>query len=376
MQFKDVVGQERIKEMLVGNADQNRVSHAQLFSGKSGSGGLPLAVAYAQYLNCTDRRGGDSCGVCSSCHKMNEVQHPDVHFVVPMLGAASDKGESQLRKLLNEMSEETNWYFNESEWYGKLGTANQQGIINRKAVEEVIQKLSFKSFQSKYKIVIVWLPERMHATSANVMLKILEEPWENTLFLMVSEAPNQLLPTISSRLQEIQVPAIDAESMRSHLAVKYNLQGRELEDVVRLAKGDITASKMVVEREGDATNAKYFELFTTLMRLSYLNRHMELFDWADSVIELGREQQREFLDYSVGMLRENYMINAGMEEITYLWGKELSFSQNFSPYIGNHNIEKLVEEFEQAKLHVMRNGNPRLIFPHFALEVSKHIGEL
>lgn len=380
MKFADVIGQGELKRMLARGVDEGRVSHAQLFSGRPGSGALPLALAYAQYVNCTDRRNGDSCGVCPSCVKMAALAHPDLHFVFPV---NSPKGSGGSQKPLSDtflpqwrgIVAETGGYFNEQDWYAAIAIDNQQGIISRNEADEMIRKLSFKPFEAGSKVMIIWLPEKMRTEAANTILKILEEPWERTLFIMVTEAPDKLLPTIISRTQEVAVPAIETADMEAWMAGQYGMSGDKLASMARLSVGDVIEARRLASGQSES-NEEYFELFTALMRLSYNDRHMELLEWADGAASLGREQQKKFLEYSVRMLRESYMMNAGMTDITYLWGGELDFCKKFSPFIGNHNIEKLVSEMELAIRHIGQNGNPRIIFPHFALSVSKLIVRL
>lgn len=377
MRFADVIGQVELKEKLVRGAAAGRFGHALLFSGRSGHGTLPLAHAFAQYINCDAPSEGDSCGVCPSCVKMASLAHPDLHFVFPV--ANTLKGSSGVKptsdhfiRQWRELYSSTGGYFGEADWYRAMNIENQQGYISRHEADEVIRKLSFKPFEKGYKVIVVWLPEKMRVEAANGLLKILEEPWEKTLFLMVSESPAKLLPTIISRLQEVHVPGVEDEQVGVFLKERYGLDGARAHHIVRISSGDLLEAGRLAG-EGGETDKEFFELFAALMRLSYNDRHMELIDWGDRVAGMGREQQKRFLAYAMRMLRENYMMNAGMEDITYLWGGELDFSRKFSPFIGNHNIEGLASEIESAVAQVGQNGNPRIIFPHFALSVSKLI---
>ncbi len=336
MRFSDITGHGELKQRLAAEVDAGRVSHAQLFAGASGSGVLPLALAYAQYVNCTDRKDGDSCGVCPSCVKYGALAHPDLHFVYPVNSAGSKKLLSDaFLSQWREIWARTGGVFDEAQWYEAIKIDNKQGIITRAEADEVVRKLSFKAFEARWKVVMVWLPERMRPEAANALLKILEEPWERTLFLLVSGDPGALLPTIRSRVQMVEVA------------------GEALEDA--------------------SVRAEFFDLFAQLMRLSYNDRHMELLEWAEGVAAMGREVQKRFLSYGVAMLRDNYMLAAGMPQVVALTGGELDFARKFSPFIGNHNIEPLVREMELAAAHVVQNGNPKMIFAHFALSVSKLI---
>lgn len=378
MRFKDVIGHSQIKQMLVRGVDSQRVSHAQLFSGASGYGTLPMALAYAQYVNCTAREGGDSCGVCSSCRKMEQLAHPDLHFVFPVItpkgfGSAQKPTSDYFIAQWRETIGRTAGYFNEQMWYEALAVENQQGSISRNEADEILRKLSFKSFEAEYKIMIIWLPEKMRIEASNTLLKILEEPWDKTLFLMVSETPSKLLSTIISRTQEVAIGRIALEDMQSYLQQHYSLAGEQLNSIARLSGGDLIEAARLIAGENEGTSKEHFENFMQLMRLSYNDRHMELLEWSEGVASMGREEQKQFLQNSVRLLRESYMLNAGMSQISYLWGEELDFCKKFSPFIGNHNIEKLVSEIELTIAQITQNGNPKIIFAHFALVVSKLI---
>lgn len=377
MQFKDIIGHGVIKQMLMRGVDQGRVSHAQLFTGESGCGVLPMALAYAQYVNCTARVDGDSCGVCPACRKIAQLMHPDLHFVFPV---NSPKGSSGTKPTSDyflaqwrELVAKTGGYFNEQMWYEAIAIDNQQGLITSAEADEILRKLSFKSFEAEYKIMVIWLPEKMRAEASNTLLKILEEPWDKTLFLMVSEAPSKLLPTILSRAQQVNIGRIDVADMEHYLAERYSLSGERLTSIARLSGGDVIEAVRLLTDGGDGMTQEYFENFMQLMRLSYNDRHMELLEWSEGIATMGREDQKRFLQNCIRLLRESYMLNAGMAQISYLWGAELDFCKKFSPFIGNHNIELLVNEMELAIAQIAQNGNPKIIFAHFALVVSKLI---
>lgn len=382
MKFSEVIGHADIKTMLARGVDEGRVSHAQMFSGAAGTGTLPMALAYATYLNCTGRRDGDACGVCASCHKMKGLAHPDVHFVFPVINKSAGSGAkttsdnyiAQWRGIVAR----TGGYFNEAQWYEQIeASANQQGMISRAEADEIIRKLSFKAFESRYKVMLVWLPEKMRPEAANALLKILEEPWDNTVFLMVSREPRRLLPTIISRVQEIAVPGVGEADMTDFLLAKYpGMERTKAEMAARLSHGDVIEADKIAGNGADEGNDDLFKCFTQLMRKSYNDQHLELLEWADEVASLGREQQKALLVNSLRLLRESYMLHAGMDRISYLWGQELAFCRNFAPYVGNHNIEQLVAEIETTIAQLAQNGNAKIVFSHFALTVSKMINRI
>ena len=380
MKFADIIGHDDLKRRLAAQIDAGRVSHAQLFSGLAGYGTLPLALAYVQYLFCPNRHDGDSCGECPSCRQVEALAHPDLHLVYPVNKQGKKAGEAVTSDMFidrwRELWSEKRGIFSADDWYAKLDLGKtMKGLITAKESEEIIKKLSFKSYSSEYKAMIIWLPEAMNQEAANKILKILEEPWEKTLFILVSERPEQLLATITSRTQEVAVARIDVESLK-RVACNEGKASDEALTMARLAGGSILELRELLNGVADDVRAQSFELFTRLMRLSYNDKHLELFEWADDIAALTREGQRQFFLHSVRLLRESYMIHAGLASISYLWGEELKFCRNFAPFIGNQNIEILVEEIERAMLQIQQNGSPRIVFTHFALAVSKQINRL
>ena len=377
MRFSDIIGQEELKSHLTDSIDKGRISHAQLFTGIAGAGTLPLAIAYAQYLNCPNRKDGDSCGVCPSCQQIAQSAHPDVHFIYPVNKQGKKSGEvvlsAEFLPQWREIMSQSGGYFTRQEWYDKLDLGKTlQGMISAKEADEIIRRLSFKSFQSQYKVVIIWQAETMNEEAANKILKILEEPWENSVFLLVAERGDLLLKTILSRTQETSVPRLKVEDLVSLSGASE----QERRNMARLAAGDVIQMRRMVQGEGDELREECFDLFCRLMRLSYNDKHLELLDWADRVAQLSREQQRQMLTHSARLLREAYMLHAGVGRISYLWGEEAKFCNNFAPFIGNQNIEILISEIESAMRQINQNGNARIVFTHFALAVSKQINRL
>lgn len=378
MRFRDIIGHEALKRHLAASIDNGRVSHAQLFSGAAGTGALPLAIAYAQYLNCQNRHDGDSCGECPSCIKMEQLAHPDLHFVFPVNKQGKKSGEVVLSgdfmALWREMVAESGGYFSRQEWYDRLDLGKTlRGMISAREADEIIRRLQFKSFESEYKITIIWQPETMNDEAANKILKILEEPWDKTLFILVSERTDLLLPTIISRTQEVAVPRLKVEDL---VAMAKGGSAEQNYNLARLAAGDVLEWRRLTGGGEDAVRKESFDLFCRLMRLSYNDKHLELMEWADEVATLSREQQRSMLLHAARLLRESYMLHAGLGQISYLWGEEASFCNKFAPFIGNQNIEYLIGEIETALRQVSQNGNSRIIFTHFALAVSKQINRL
>ncbi|MBQ7855726.1 MAG: DNA polymerase III subunit delta [Alistipes sp.] len=381
MRFKDIVGQQELKRHLARSVDSGRISHAQLFTGLSGSGSLALAVAYAQYIHCTNRHDGDSCGECPSCHQIEALAHPDLHFVFPVNKQGKKSGEvilsSTFMELWREVFTRNKGYFSPQQWFDALNLGKTlKGVISTKESEEIIRRLSFKSFESAYKTMIIWLPETMNDEAANRILKILEEPWERTVFILVSERADLLLKTILSRTQEVSVPRLTAEDLIPLVEQSGESDPDKIRNTARLAGGDILELRRLTGGMDDDVRRENFEAFCSVMRLSYNDKHLELMTWADDVAQLSRERQRAMLlDFS-RLLREAFMLHAGIAEASYLWGEEAEFCRKFSPFIGGANIEPIIEQIELALRQINQNGNPRIVFNHFALAVSKHINHL
>ncbi|WP_295937723.1 DNA polymerase III subunit delta' [uncultured Alistipes sp.] len=381
MRFAEITGQEELKRHLVKSVDTGRVSHAQLFTGLAGAGALALAVAYVQYLCCRHRSGGDSCGECPDCKQIASLAHPDLHLVFPVNKQGKKSGEvmrsdeflPQFRKLFTDRG----GYFSAQEWYESLDLGKTlKGMIAAREADEIIRKLSFKSFEADYKTMLIWLPEAMNEEAANKILKILEEPWEKTLFLLVSEQPDRLLPTILSRTQEVAVPRIAPDVLERAAQQQGVTDPVKARNMARLANGDLLELQHLVAGENDALRKENFDLFCALMRLSYNDKHLELVSWAEDAAQLSREQQRALLRDAARLLRESYMLHAGIDEINYLWGEELAFCSRFAPFVGSQNIEGLISEIESAIAQISQNGNPTIVFTHFALSVSKMIKRL
>lgn len=381
MRFADIIGQSSLKEHLARSVDAGRISHAQLFTGIAGAGTLPLAVAYAQYIHCTNRHDGDSCGECPSCRQIAALAHPDLHFVFPVNKQGKKSGEvvlsSEFMALWREMFERTGGYFSAQQWFDALNLGKTlKGVISTKEAEEIIRRLSFKSFESAYKTMIIWLPETMNDEAANRILKILEEPWQNTVFILVTERADLLLKTIISRTQEVSIPRLTAEELMPLIEQTGESDPAKLRNTARLAGGDVLELRRLTGGMDDEVRRENFDHFCSVMRLSYNDKHLELMSWADDVAQLSRERQRAMLTDFSRLLREAYMLHAGAEEASYLWGEEAAFCRKFAPFIGSENIEPIIEQIELAMRQIAQNGNPRIVFTHFALAVSKQIKHL
>ncbi len=380
MRFADIIGHEELKAQLRESVAAGRISHAQLFSGASGYGALPLALAYVQYINCTSPTSDDSCGECASCRQIAALAHPDLHFALPVNRQGKKAGETPLTDDFMELWRATmsreGGYLSPQTWFKALDLGKTlKGAITAKEAEKIVEKLSLKSYGEGYKTMIIWLPELMNEQAANKILKILEEPWERTLFILISERGDKLLPTIISRTQEVVVPRIEQSALASYATMR-GVEEEMATKIARFACGDLLKAREIIAGERSEEQSAAFELFCSLMRLSYNDKHLELVEWAEEVARLSRENQLSLLNHTARLLREAYVRHAGLAQISYIWGEEADFCNKFAPFIGNQNIEKLLEEIEVAHRQIFQNGNSTIVFTHFALVVSKQINRL
>lgn len=370
MQFGDIIGQKEVKARLLSMVREDRLPHALMLIGPPGSGKRSLALALARYLSCSDRREHDACGQCPSCIKFSKLVHPDLHFVVPVVTSqgnsrpVTDDYLPQWREAFLE-----NPYLSENQWYEAIGAENKQGRIFVWESDALIRKLGFKPYESEYRMVFIWLPERMNVQMANKFLKTLEEPPEKTLIVMASESTDSILPTIMSRTQILRVPALEKDILREGLLQRGTTDPGLLEDAVRRANGNFNQALLTLEQ--DETELKHFESFTTLMRLCYGRKIIDIDSWVNAVAGEGRERQKQLLDYSTRLLRESFMLHMQRSELNYMSAREADFAGKFSPFIHGQNVHELVEEFMLAANHIEANGNPKIVLMDLAIKVIR-----
>ncbi len=376
MLFSQVIGHTELKSKLIRAVREGRVSHAQLFLGKEGTGSMALSLAYAQYVMCENPGENDACGVCGACHKMQHLSHPDLHFAFPVNSTKPSEKNPVSDMFITQWREELkrNPYITEAGWYELLGMDNKQGNISKYEAELIMRKLTLKAYEGKFKIMLVWLPERMNAVAANKLLKLIEEPPAQTLFLLVAENSGQMLKTILSRTQLVSVPPVDDESLAAMLMQEYSLQQSEALALAHLAGGSVVEARRMASQSDEKRD--YFEQFVQLVRLSYASKAENvilLLQWAEEMAAQGRERQKNFLLYAERMIRENFILNQQVNEAVYLAGEEADFSKKFSPFINPDNIFRLYEEFNLALQHLGQNGNAKIIFTDLALKLVKLI---
>lgn len=373
MLFSEVIGHEELKKRLIQSVRESRVSHAQLFLGPEGSGKLPLALAYAQYINCTNRSETDSCGVCPSCRKFMSLTHPDLHFVFP---TATNKGVKQNPEsdlFISEWREyltDCQCYADLSDWLNKLDIENKQGVINVRDAVTILRKLSFKAYESEYKIAIIWMADKLNVQCANKLLKLIEEPPAKTLFILIAENQEELLTTIRSRCMLVKVPKITMPEVQDALVQKFACSAQEAYDAAALADGNwLMAQHFVKDKEDEKL---YAGIFQKWMRYCFKGAVPELIDLvANDIKPLGREKQKEFLEYGLNIFHNSLLFNNSMSDYVLLPTDEKNFTQNFAPFINIRNVGQICSLFEESINQIERNGNASIIFTDNSFKITK-----
>jgi DNA polymerase-3 subunit delta' len=376
MQFCEIIGHETVKNHLRQAVCEGRIPHAQLFTGPAGVGKLALAIAYAQYVACPNRTAEDSCGKCPTCLQYSKLQHPDLHFAFPIIKTESaDVCDAFLDKWRELLLKDK--YFDIEDWYRVMGSETKQGMIYDKESSEIIRKLSLKSFSNGYKVMIIWQADKMNPRCANKLLKLLEEPPTMTLFLLISEHPEQLLSTIVSRVQEVRVPRMSEQEIALGLQQEYAwLDSEQAHSFAHMANGSyFSAIKILSETEENQT---YFDDFVALMRNAWLvgqkkdySALLKLREWSLDMADakVGREKQKAFLQYAQRQVRENYIYNFACPEMNYQLQQEKQFSTKFAPFIHDGNVEKMMNELAKAEAQIAQNGNAKMIFFDLCLQM-------
>lgn len=371
MRFADIPGHAEIKTRLREMADTGRIPHALLLEGAEGTAKFALARAFAQYVHCTDRTpDGDSCGHCPDCLQHQSFNHIDTIYSFPVFKKKGGK-----TTLSSDYAEEfrsfitADPYMDFAGWIESLGSPAGQPAMFVEEAAALVERLSRAARQARYKIVLVWLPERMRLETANKLLKLIEEPFSDTLFIMTADAPRNILPTIYSRTQRIAVPPYSEAEIRRILADNdSDAEDSAIDAAATLAEGSVTAGRRLLA--ADSSRVRYLALFKQLMRLSWQRDIMGLRAWSAEISGLGREGSAAFYTYCSRLLRENFMLNIAPADpgLVSLTADELAFSRNFNPFVNERNILGLMEMLDQAVAHTTLNGNGKIIAFDTALQ--------
>jgi DNA polymerase III subunit delta' len=372
MKFASVPGSAYVKQKLIRSVREGKVPHAQLFEGRAGALNLPLVLAYAMYLHCQNRGEEESCGVCPACSKSLKLIHPDTSFVFPVGNVKGDKDEDRFKadimKLWRQFLLEQP-FGSINDWANFYGGEDKQAIISREEGREIIKTLSLKPFESAFKVMIIWQPEYMHASAANGILKILEEPPPNTFFLLVTNSAERLLPTIISRTQRVVVPLLSDEELEAHLRAHADLEGARLSEVVQLADGNLNLALKLMEEEEDYNHDR----FLAWMRECFKKDYAKMLERADDFHERDRLWQHTFLQYGLSMMREVTLYLGGAQVVNRAKGDALKFVQDFSKLLDVYKLERSCKLINEASFFLDRNGSAKMIFMDLSLQLSKTI---
>ena len=387
MLFNDIPNQSAVKDLLRQSVQRQHVAHAQLFRGQEGGAALALALAYAQYLNCEARAADapDSCGHCPACTKTAKLAHPDLNFIVPVTTTKSVSKDAVSSKFMAEWRAFVldNPYQGLNDWMQHIGAENKQGNISKDEAVQILKLVSLKAFEARFKIVILWLPELMHPAAANAVLKLLEEPPPTTIFLLVAHAPEQLLPTIISRVQPVVVRPFSEDDLTAYLHEHHQVPEAKARQVAQLADGSLGAALASCDANADHDHADFFMRW---MRGCFSGRMMDtsakketstdkdkkkdLLGLADEFQKLGRENQKEMLAYSLGLLRKVLLFGIDPKFVPHLASSEQSFVAGFAKFVTPRNADLLTKELTDAHYHIERNANPRMVFVDSSLRLG------
>ncbi len=372
--FEQVIGQQVVQERLMQMVNDNRLPHAIMLCGPQGAGKLALAIGFAKVLLS---QGGETSmfGEPIESPMLAKLEHPDLHFTyptikLPSMGADHKPVSDDFAREWHELIM-AGPYFTMNEWLEQMGGENQQAIITAGESDELVRKLSLKSSQGGYKVSIIWLPERMNSECANKILKLLEEPPSQTLFIMVCESPDRLLETIQSRIQRIDVKKIADEDIKKALIEKRGLTDDMAQRISRMANGNwLKALEML---SADSENELFLDMFQSLMRLAYMRKVKELKAWSEQMSSMGREKQKRFLEYFLRLIRENFIYNFQNEELCYMTQREDDFARNFARFINEANIIEISDMANLAIRDISQNANAKIVFFDMSLKMIVYL---
>ncbi len=371
MLFQEIVGQDDLKDSLIKVVKNGRLGHALMFTGRFGYGSLGLALALAQYVQCDARTEEDSCGKCPSCQKMSKLVHPDLHFTFPINSSGSSTSIScddfleQWREIVLGSS-----YFDLRAWNEHIGLEKKQSLIRVEDSKNILKKLSLKSYEAKYKILVIWAAEKMNADAANRLLKLIEEPSDNTLIVLVTEDEEKILNTISSRSQIVRIPPIQPNSVKGYLIAQEEVSEENALQIAEQAEGDLIRAKGLIHKQEE--EELFFQLFSEWMRACYEANVERIYKWVEemSSASYGRERQKRFLQYALNMMREGILRNYSGDQLQTYFGKEDAFLKKFSPFIIAENIVEINELLNEAHYHIERNAYAKIIFMDMSMQFA------
>ncbi len=377
MLFKDIIGQEHIKKHLVFSADNGRIPHAQLFVGPEGSGTLPMAIAYARYVLCNNTGGENDTGDAACNLKFDSMSHPDLHFAFPV--TTNDKIKShpvskhflpEWRQLLKEQP-----YGNLFDWYKLLGVDNKQGQIGVDESLDIVKSLALKSYEGGYKVMLIWIAEKMNIAAANKLLKLIEEPPNKTLFLLIAEDEEQIINTIRSRCQVLHFPPLAEGAIQEALIKQYNIEASVATKIAHQANGNYNKACDLVYHDSEDTQFETWFIFWIRSAFKAKGNKTAIHDlisWSEEIAKTGRETQKQFLHFCLDFFRQALLLNYKADELVFMETKSKGFDLNkFAPFVHGGNILEISDELQDAIYHIERNGNSKIILTDLSIKLTR-----
>ncbi|QVY64272.1 DNA polymerase III subunit delta' [Polaribacter sp. Q13] len=373
MLFNQIIGQEHIKKHLKVSAENGRIPHAQLFVGKEGSGTLPMAIAYAQFLLCNFSDNADVCNL-----KCDKLQHPDLHFTYPVTSNDNVKKHPVSSLFLEDWRSfiDTQPYGSLFNWLQHIGVENKQGIIGVDEAEEVVKKLRLKSYEGGFKVMIIWMAEKMNIAAANKLLKLIEEPPEKTVFILITENEGQIINTIKSRCQALHFPVLSEQDISNALIENYQVSDNDAAKIAHQAEGNFNKALQLLQN--DSSDLVFEEWFIAWIRTAFKAKGnaavvQQLIEWSDTIAKTGRETQKRFLDYCLQFFRQALLLNYKSENLVFMESKTGFNLSKFAPFVHSGNILDIEKELNDAMYHIERNGNPKIILLDLSMKLTRFL---
>lgn len=379
MLFSEILGQEYIKSHLTQSANLGRIPHAQLFVGPEGSGTLPMAIAYAQYILCSNSNG-ENRGENESCNlKFDKISHPDLHFIYPTVSTEDVKNKPKSIDFISDWRAFVlqNPYGGLFDWYTTLGVNNKQGLIRVEDASDIVKTLSLKSYEGGYKVMIIWMADKMNVEASNKLLKLLEEPPEKTVFILISEQEEDIIQTIRSRCQVIHFGVLSESCIAKALVINNKIDHKRAATIAHQAQGNYNKALHLCKNEDD--EFPFDEWFVTWVRAAFKAKGnaaaiQDLIQWSEQIAGLGRETQKKFLVFCIEMFRQALLLNYETPSLVYLEPKVEKFQlANFAPFVNGNNIQDIFNELSDAMYHIERNGNAKIILTDLSIKLTRLI---
>ncbi|WP_330444019.1 DNA polymerase III subunit [Flavobacterium sp. C4GT6] len=379
MLFSDILGQEHIKSHLTKSADSGRIPHAQLFVGPEGSGKLAMAIAYAQYILCSNTNSENNNGNAACNLKFQNFSHPDLHFVFPVATNSEVKSHPVSANFLKYWREfiTENPYAGLFDWYKKIDIQNKQGQIGVDEAHEIVKSLSLKAYEGGYKVMIIWMADRMNVATANKLLKLLEEPPQKTIFLLIAESDDDILQTILSRCQVLHFGGLSEQAIADALISQKGLDNNEALKIAHQAQGNFNKALHILNK--DNNGLPFEEWFVQWVRAAFRAKGnaaaiQDLIAWSEQIAGIGREAQKQFIHFCIDMFRQALLLNYQAKELVFMEPTVDKFKlENFAPFVNGNNINDIFKELSDALYHIERNGNAKIILTDLSIKLTRLI---